>query len=863
MNIPIKKQKTFIKKFEKIRPVYIDFAHLLNDILQKAAENLGYLALVQARAKTVVSFSGKIILKDKYKNPLTDMTDLCGARVILHFHSQVEKICEFIKNNFEIDEANSLDLKSMLKVNEFGYRSVHYIVTPKKESILGIAVDEKFRTLKAEIQVRTLAEHVWADISHDRIYKTELTIPEEWKREAAGLSAILENADKTFASMSKAIDSVSSVYELQQETQKAEKDLEKLQTLVEITSKNPEEGAKNVLKLVSVYQALNKQAEAIELLKVWIDKTTDFPFPHARLTFELAMLNLAAHCRDTHSGAYKQEIRLAERTLEGLSGLFAQQQQPSITGQGMLYYRLGILLQNNPEESDKALKIISQAHGLMPENPLCFTALLESILLRNIDTAELTITLFRSSIEKAISDLSELIALGVDKVPACFALGRCHFFLGNQMECIKAYSTAVGVIVNSGYTSSRCVVDAEIDRAGRFKPFRKELAAQIGLYLNIAMSISEYAESGNYKHALEEFQLRKEAMKTPVVIVAGGASRMEETKVEQYEAYIRELMHDFHGTIISGGTTAGIPGLTGLVKAGMQKQGPVPFDLVAYLPENLPKGAERSAAYDHFFETDASDFSTLDILTCWADLITNGIHPKDVILIGIDGGEIAAMEYRIALSLGARVCLVAYSGRAVSDFIQDKIWKDHPNLIQVPNDPHTVWALVNQSAGTVLTPEETNQLAPMVHEFYRGQRLEELNPKAIDVNKFKVLMPWEKLDPALQRSNILQVAFYELLLRRVNLGIRKSERPQVIKIKKTVSPEDYDLLAKLEHARWNAERLLEGWRYGRDKDLVKKLNPYIVPWDQLDDETRKYDYDPVNNIPALLAKIGYEVYAFS
>ena len=259
MNIPIENQKEFIREFKAIRPVYKDFAILLEQILRKAVDHFGYIGIVQTRAKQVSSFSTKIILKDKYKNPLTDMTDLCGARVILHFQSQVEKICAFIKENFEIDEANSLDLKSKLKVNEFGYRSVHYIVTPRKGSILDIPVEEKFRSLKAEIQVRTLAEHVWADISHDRIYKTELTIPEEWKREAARLSAILENADITFASMSQAIDSVSKVYELQYETTKAEIDIQKLKTLSDIQVNEPAVGVENVLKLVSVYRALNKR----------------------------------------------------------------------------------------------------------------------------------------------------------------------------------------------------------------------------------------------------------------------------------------------------------------------------------------------------------------------------------------------------------------------------------------------------------------------------------------------------------------------------------------------------------------------------------------------------------------------------
>ena len=168
MNIPISQQKTFIKKYEKERPTFVALGKLLEKILLKAVDQLGYLAIVQFRAKKVVSFSNKIIVKDKYQNPITDVTDLCGGRVILQFQSQVEAVCEWIKKNFIIDEANSLDHKSKLKVNEFGYRSIHYIITPSKSLIMGIPIKKEFRKLKAEIQVRTLAEHIWADISHDR-----------------------------------------------------------------------------------------------------------------------------------------------------------------------------------------------------------------------------------------------------------------------------------------------------------------------------------------------------------------------------------------------------------------------------------------------------------------------------------------------------------------------------------------------------------------------------------------------------------------------------------------------------------------------------------------------------------------------
>ena len=136
-NIPIEKQVEFIEEYKKKRSDFEDFSAFMKDVLQTAIKKLGLMGFAEARAKSIVSFSNKIILKDKYKNPLTDMTDLCGARVVVHFKSQVDKICQFIKDNFEIDEANSLDLKSKLQVSEFGYRSIHYIVTPIKDSISG------------------------------------------------------------------------------------------------------------------------------------------------------------------------------------------------------------------------------------------------------------------------------------------------------------------------------------------------------------------------------------------------------------------------------------------------------------------------------------------------------------------------------------------------------------------------------------------------------------------------------------------------------------------------------------------------------------------------------------------------------
>lgn len=856
--IPIENQKGFIAAYGVIRSDYEEFATLLEKVLNNVGKKFDFLALVQARAKTVSSFAGKIISKDKYKNPLIDMTDLCGARVIVHFQSQVEKVCDFIKENFEIDEANSLDQKSRLKISEFGYRSIHYIITPKKDTILGVEIAPKFKTMKAEVQVRTLAEHVWADISHDRIYKTVLNIPEEWKREAARLSAILENADITFAKMSYDIDSVSKVYELQYETAKAITEIDKLKTLIAVQETDADECVKNLLKLSAIYRAQDNFAEAASALQPSLDKPLANQILKGKLLFEYGVVLSLSSGNDTKSVIYDEGMSSIKQSLELFNALPEEIQKANEQELSYIHYRYGRLLQRNEEESEQQAKHISLAYSIMPENPLYFVALMESHILRNIDTV--SISIFKANIGNAIPKLKELIGIGIKQVPAWFAIGHSHYLLGEENECIKAYSCAVETLLNKGLLTSHATIATEITLIGKLKSINPKLSEQVRLYLNIAMTLVEdSSKESSHRNYLKRHKLNKEPFKTPVVIVAGGASLMDNSKIDNYHKTITELMYDFKGTIISGGTKAGIPGLVGEMKNKIQQQAPVSFDLIAYLPKKLPNDAIKSTAYNKFYETGSEKFSALDILNCWCDLIISGLKPKDVILLGIDGGTIATLEYQIALSLGAKVGLVTFSGRAVSELLQDKIWKNHPNLLQLPNDPFTVWALVNQSAASLPSNEEIEKLAPIAHEFYRRKRLAEFDPTTNDINKYKVLMPWEKLDGLLQNSNRKQVTFYEPILKRVGLSIRKADQPKLIIIKETVSSEEYDLLAQLEHARWNAERLLDGWKYGI-KDIEKKLNPYIVSWEKLDDATKKYDYDPVDNIPVLLAQIGYEVY---
>ena len=66
-------------------------------------------------------------------------------------------------------------------------------------------------------------------------------------------------------------------------------------------------------------------------------------------------------------------------------------------------------------------------------------------------------------------------------------------------------------------------------------------------------------------------------------------------------------------------------------------------------------------------------------------------------------------------------------------------------------------------------------------------------------------------------------------------------------------------LAELEHLRWIEERFAEGWKFGPMKNKDQKITPWLIPYDQLPEEMKEFDRDPVRNIPALLARIDLKV----
>jgi hypothetical protein len=61
---------------------------------------------------------------------------------------------------------------------------------------------------------------------------------------------------------------------------------------------------------------------------------------------------------------------------------------------------------------------------------------------------------------------------------------------------------------------------------------------------------------------------------------------------------------------------------------------------------------------------------------------------------------------------------------------------------------------------------------------------------------------------------------------------------------KQIPAELLELLEKLSeniHETWSAKRLQEGWRYGPQRDDLKKEHPSLVPYKDLSESEKDYD----------------------
>lgn len=202
--------------YDNHKALYEDFVARMEDLLKSLLqeEMIPYHS-VTGRLKAKDSFLEKI--ERKNYTSINQMTDLSGLRIIAYTTLEVDQICHLIEKEFLVDSEKSVNKADAMEINKVGYLSVHYIIALSPERI-SLSEYKRFNGLWCEIQVRSLLQHAWAEIEHDRNYKFTGILPDQIKREFYLIAGALELIDQEFSTLSNRIDEY--VLQIQEKTQK-------------------------------------------------------------------------------------------------------------------------------------------------------------------------------------------------------------------------------------------------------------------------------------------------------------------------------------------------------------------------------------------------------------------------------------------------------------------------------------------------------------------------------------------------------------------------------------------------------------------------------------------------------------------
>jgi predicted RNase H-like nuclease/ppGpp synthetase/RelA/SpoT-type nucleotidyltranferase len=194
--------REYAARHGQLRETADQFVGLVTTILDDAGIN--YLS-VTGRAKSVASFAAKAARTvdgvPVFTDPLSEITDQIGLRVITYVHSDVAAVADLLDDQVVVLDDRDMGRETASE-GRFGYASRHLLISldAARESQPAY---ELLRGRRAQVQIRTVLQHAWAEFEHDIRYKGE--IPDEHVRDfdrrftlAAGL---LELADREFSTI--------------------------------------------------------------------------------------------------------------------------------------------------------------------------------------------------------------------------------------------------------------------------------------------------------------------------------------------------------------------------------------------------------------------------------------------------------------------------------------------------------------------------------------------------------------------------------------------------------------------------------------------------------------------------------------
>ncbi|PLX81020.1 MAG: hypothetical protein C0616_06035 [Desulfuromonas sp.] len=159
-------------------------------------ENHGFTPTIKYRIKRFNPYYEKLkkVRRGEKGGESGTITDLLGLRIICPFLEDIDIVVDLLSRKFQVVESQRKG--SQHSFREFAYDSVHLLIkleNPPEGDKLPYTADV------CEFQLRTILQDAWAEVEHELVYKSDITLPNESiKRKLAALNANLTLSDLIF-----------------------------------------------------------------------------------------------------------------------------------------------------------------------------------------------------------------------------------------------------------------------------------------------------------------------------------------------------------------------------------------------------------------------------------------------------------------------------------------------------------------------------------------------------------------------------------------------------------------------------------------------------------------------------------------
>lgn len=199
------KYEEFLELYKKERPMYEAWGKYIKEYIDQKlnlprAEYCKMIKIpVAPRVKETASLVQKAFVRKQYTDPYNEITDKVGIRYVVMVAEQICIIEKIIQESEKWTYSKDQDFeeKRSENPNVFDYQSMHYVVKAINDIEYGGIIIKK--GTPCEIQIRTLEQHAYAELSHDYIYKSNNDIMPQMLRNLAKSMALNETTDELFS----------------------------------------------------------------------------------------------------------------------------------------------------------------------------------------------------------------------------------------------------------------------------------------------------------------------------------------------------------------------------------------------------------------------------------------------------------------------------------------------------------------------------------------------------------------------------------------------------------------------------------------------------------------------------------------